>query len=297
MAGLLRSDRSIAGQPPDSRRTSFVPALRVRRVRVAFFTLVFAAGCGSSPKQTSSQFSYDGATGSMEGSTPPEDGSLVFGNPDGSQSDAGPMSSVDSCAGDACDQPAVCGDGVVGTGETCDDGNAIPGDGCSGVCQIEPGYTCPTAGSPASSRVQVCGDGVIEGNEAVRRRQHRRRRRLLVGLPGRARLLVHRPRAAVRVDDQAPSCGDGMVEPASSATTATRPRATAAPRRASSSAAGRAPRPAARARALRVLRRRRRAGVQRRGVRRRQRRPRRRLLGRLPDRARLRVPRPRASPA
>lgn len=32
---------------------------------------------------------------------------------------------------------AVCGDGVVGTGEQCDDGNTSPLDGCSSTCQLE----------------------------------------------------------------------------------------------------------------------------------------------------------------
>jgi cysteine-rich repeat protein len=35
------------------------------------------------------------------------------------------------------DQQAVCGDGVVGTGEACDDGNTVSGDGCSATCQSE----------------------------------------------------------------------------------------------------------------------------------------------------------------
>ena len=30
--------------------------------------------------------------------------------------------------------PAVCGDGIVETGETCDDGNTVSGDGCSSTC-------------------------------------------------------------------------------------------------------------------------------------------------------------------
>ncbi len=41
--------------------------------------------------------------------------------------------------GDACEIPSgpVCGNKVVETGETCDDGNAKSGDGCSATCQIE----------------------------------------------------------------------------------------------------------------------------------------------------------------
>src|SRR5690242_4737927 len=32
-----------------------------------------------------------------------------------------------------------CGDGMVNqASETCDDGNALPGDGCTGVCTVEP---------------------------------------------------------------------------------------------------------------------------------------------------------------
>ena len=33
--------------------------------------------------------------------------------------------------------PAVCGNGVIETGEQCDDGNTVSGDGCSSTCQTE----------------------------------------------------------------------------------------------------------------------------------------------------------------
>jgi len=39
----------------------------------------------------------------------------------------------------------ICGNGIVEEGEACDDGNAGPdgnGDGCSGACNLEPGWTC-----------------------------------------------------------------------------------------------------------------------------------------------------------
>ena len=43
-------------------------------------------------------------------------------------------------------RPVVCGNGVRAAGaETCDDGNTIPGDGCSATCAQEPNYTCNTA--------------------------------------------------------------------------------------------------------------------------------------------------------
>jgi len=37
---------------------------------------------------------------------------------------------------------AVCGDNIVGFGETCDDGNSAAGDGCSQLCVLESGYMC-----------------------------------------------------------------------------------------------------------------------------------------------------------
>ncbi|MBL8623473.1 MAG: hypothetical protein JNK64_19355 [Myxococcales bacterium] len=44
---------------------------------------------------------------------------------------------------------AVCGDGTREAGlEVCDDGNLMPGDGCSATCTQETGYTC-NAASPS----------------------------------------------------------------------------------------------------------------------------------------------------
>jgi len=41
----------------------------------------------------------------------------------------------DACRSDC--QPARCGDGVLDTGEACDDGNGVDGDGCSASCALE----------------------------------------------------------------------------------------------------------------------------------------------------------------
>jgi cysteine-rich repeat protein len=43
----------------------------------------------------------------------------------------------------------VCGNSIIETGETCDDGNTAPGDGCSSTCQID----------------HVCGNSIIETGE------------------------------------------------------------------------------------------------------------------------------------
>ncbi|HEX2672458.1 MAG TPA: DUF4215 domain-containing protein, partial [Polyangiaceae bacterium] len=59
-----------------------------------------------------------------------------------------------------------CGDGKINQAkEACDDGNSTPGDGCSGICKVEPFSTCPTEGQPCISTI-VCGDGVIGSGEA-----------------------------------------------------------------------------------------------------------------------------------
>ena len=41
----------------------------------------------------------------------------------------------------SCIMP-ICGNGVIESGEQCDDNNTNPGDGCNSSCQIEPGFSC-----------------------------------------------------------------------------------------------------------------------------------------------------------
>ena len=50
----------------------------------------------------------------------------------------------DSVDTSAC-HPPVCGDGLLGLDEDCDDGNAAAEDGCSPTCRIEPGPLCALA--------------------------------------------------------------------------------------------------------------------------------------------------------
>ncbi|HEX2882073.1 MAG TPA: DUF4215 domain-containing protein, partial [Polyangiaceae bacterium] len=60
----------------------------------------------------------------------------------------------------ACSQ---CGDGVIGQGETCDDGNVVSGDGCDATCDnFEPGFTCTAPGVAC----EACGNGIKESTEA-----------------------------------------------------------------------------------------------------------------------------------
>jgi cysteine-rich repeat protein len=58
-----------------------------------------------------------------------------------------------------------CGDGfIVPNKETCDDGNTTSGDGCSSICQLEPGATCVSPGTSCAR--PVCGNGKVEPGEA-----------------------------------------------------------------------------------------------------------------------------------
>ena len=61
--------------------------------------------------------------------------------------------------------PPGCGDGINNQGgiEQCDDGNTVAGDGCNGICHVEPNWTCPSAG--ACMRKIACGDGIIGAGE------------------------------------------------------------------------------------------------------------------------------------
>ena len=55
---------------------------------------------------------------------------------------------IQVCVNGACGSPpVVCGNGIIQSGETCDDGNLSNGDGCSSTCQVEPGFSC--TGNPS----------------------------------------------------------------------------------------------------------------------------------------------------
>ena len=100
--------------------------------------------------------------GSGGSSAPTDDASVVF-NLDVPPKDAPSK----GCAQDPnnCPIPAGCGNGTLGNGEECDDGNNVSGDGCSMTCRQETGFVCPTPGSPCVSTVS-CGDGRVGGKEA-----------------------------------------------------------------------------------------------------------------------------------
>jgi cysteine-rich repeat protein len=69
---------------------------------------------------------------------------------------------IRNVVGDAeCLEPlSACGDGTVGTGEDCDDGNAAGGDGCSGACRREEcGNGIRDVGEECDDGNTTAGDG------------------------------------------------------------------------------------------------------------------------------------------
>src|SRR3989344_4371574 len=52
---------------------------------------------------------------------------------------------------------SVCGNNITESGETCDDGNTLNGDGCNSSCQVEVGGVCTNGQTqPCSNQVGVC---------------------------------------------------------------------------------------------------------------------------------------------
>lgn len=69
--------------------------------------------------------------------------------------DPGTCSNGSTCnANGVCTPDAVCGNGQLTPPEACDDGNGVGGDGCSGACTVETGWSCPNPGQTC-----VCAGG------------------------------------------------------------------------------------------------------------------------------------------
>jgi fibro-slime domain-containing protein len=123
-------------------------------------------GSGGSSGSGGSGGTSSGATGS--GAT---GGTVIIGT-GGQQNEAG-ADNTDPCAGtnppSSCFnlEPSgpACGDGAINQdSEECDDGNTLPGDGCSGRCTVEPYFECKKPGKPCTSTI-VCGDGKRDPGE------------------------------------------------------------------------------------------------------------------------------------
>lgn len=78
---------------------------------------------------------------------------------------------------------AHCGDGIVDSGEQCDDGNVLACDGCDPVCKLETGHVCGD-GELDPTCNEECDDGIANADAAD----------------------------ACRTDCRLPRCGDGITD-------------------------------------------------------------------------------------
>jgi len=117
--------------------------------------------CGGSPEVVSGS-DEPTATGGSGGSGP----SAGTGGIGANLNLPGEAGSSDGGAMDIPEAGPGCGDGEVNQPEEeCDDGNTLPGDGCSGACTKEDYSVCPPTGGECMSTIE-CGDGVIEAAES-----------------------------------------------------------------------------------------------------------------------------------
>ena len=140
---------------------------------------VTVVACGRKADTTPSDFEQprpDSGTEQDSGTEGDLDGGTILDLDSGSDAptDGGALDDSGNCVlpdGAPCQYELVdagpyCGDGLVNVDtEQCDDGNTMPGDGCSGTCiQESEFYYCPPEGGPCVSTV-VCGDGVRLASE------------------------------------------------------------------------------------------------------------------------------------
>ena len=108
------------------------------------------------------------------------------------------------------EDPPVCGDGVVSSGEECDDSNLDPGDGCDSGCQMEPGWQCESQPSTCSA---ICGDGRLVDTEDCDGEAMRATNCDAVGLGAGELGCLADCRFDVSACERQPECGNGIVEP------------------------------------------------------------------------------------
>ena len=81
----------------------------------------------------------------------------------GEQCDDGNLIDGDGCNANC--RIEVCGDGTMQAVEECDDGNLIDGDGCDSSCRIEQCSGCPVCGDGEVQCIEQCDDGnLINGD-------------------------------------------------------------------------------------------------------------------------------------
>src|SRR4051794_16182002 len=133
---------------------------RLSLLVVVGLVLAGTLGCGANatPSRDLSYSDPDGSGGTASGSGG-SGGSGASGNAPGAGGTVGVggdlgLGGSAGTSGAECTPPTgpFCGDGMVNQpNETCDDANVLPGDGCTGVCTIEPYFACPPAGGACTT--------------------------------------------------------------------------------------------------------------------------------------------------
>ncbi|MDD5041691.1 MAG: DUF4215 domain-containing protein [Candidatus Peribacteraceae bacterium] len=100
-------------------------------------------------------------------------------------------SSSSSTSSSSSSTPPFCGNGVVNSGEQCDDGNQMIGDGCNASCRRESTHGQPVCGNGVQEIYEQCDDGNLQAGD---------------GCDVRCRL-------ESTVITGTPQCGDGRLNP------------------------------------------------------------------------------------
>jgi len=74
------------------------------------------------------------------------------------------LTSLAGCQGE-CQGVTWCGNGLRETGEACDDGNNVDGDGCTIACEIEEAFDCEEDIGGRTVCTSTCGDGELDSGE------------------------------------------------------------------------------------------------------------------------------------
>ncbi len=157
---------------PSARRAGKLSVMRLPRFSFSAAPTMVILALGSTMCSPASDGDFD-ADDSIAGST---GGSVSAGT--GGKSNEGVVTLEPMPVSNPCERenapancmvvtPPACGDGAINLEppEACDDGNSLPGDGCSGACIVEPYFSCPAPGQPCVSTI-VCGDSMIGPGEA-----------------------------------------------------------------------------------------------------------------------------------
>ncbi len=117
--------------------------------------VLLAVACGGNPQVEPGHESSAGqvSSGGGSGGKPP----VHFGAKGNTPGCEGQGCGTGASAAAGTPNVSTCGDSHLDSNESCDDGNAQPGDGCSGICRLEFGFECPTPGKACVSTL-FCGD-------------------------------------------------------------------------------------------------------------------------------------------